>query len=145
MKPNEKGKQRIVTFKAHEDLAAFLDEMPNKSEFIRKALLSALMEPCPVCQGKGSVPRSLRIDLQRILEKSDLVPCSFCGYEFPLKAEKQRKGDNDQARLKQYYGGGEFFCDDCYPRTQECTDCGEHVVGTRMEGHKRKHKTGARD
>jgi hypothetical protein len=139
MKTQEKGKQRIVTFKADEDLAAFLDEMPNKSEFIRKALLSALMEPCPVCQGAGSVPRSLRIDLERILEKSDLVPCSFCGYEFPMKIEKQRKGDDDRVRLKQYLAGGEFFCNDCYPRTLACDDCGEHVVGTRMEGHKRKH------
>src|SRR3954453_15224812 len=109
-----KSKQRIVTFKVEEDVAAFLDSMPNKSEFIRKALLSALMEPCPVCQGKGSVPRSLRADLQRILAKSDLVTCSFCGYEFPLKAEKQRRTGEDQERLKQYFGGGEFYCNDCY-------------------------------
>ena len=43
---HEKSKQRVVTFKADEDLAVFLDAMPNKSEFIRKALLSALLEPC---------------------------------------------------------------------------------------------------
>ena len=54
--PRDKSKHRIVTFKAEEELAAFLDEMPNKSDFIRKALLSALMEPCPVCQGKGQRP-----------------------------------------------------------------------------------------
>lgn len=135
----EKTKQRIVTFKAEEDLAAFLDSMPNKSEFIRRALFSALMEPCPVCQGKGSVPRSLRADLQKIFDKRQFVPCSFCGYEFPLDAEKQRRGNDDKARLKQYFGGGDFFCDDCYPKTQPCEDCGEHVPETRMAGHMRKH------
>jgi len=135
----DRSKHRIVTFKAEEDLAAYLDSMPNKSDFIRKALLSALMEPCPVCQGKGSVPRSLRADLEKIFAKSEFVPCSFCGYEFPLKAEQQRKGDDAKTRLKQYMSGGEFYCDDCFPKTQECSDCGEHVAGTRMAGH-RKHK-----
>src|SRR6266480_540404 len=104
---HEKTKQRIVTFKVEEDLAAFLDSMPNKSDFIRKALLSALMEPCPVCDGKGSVPRSLRADLQKIFAQSEFVPCSYCGYEFPLSAEQQRKGDGDKTRLNQYRSGGE--------------------------------------
>jgi len=135
----EKAKQRIVTFKVEEELAGFLDSMPNKSDFIRKALLSALMEPCPVCDGKGSVPRSLRADLRKIFERHDFVPCSYCGYEFPIDAEKQRKGDGAKARLKQYLGGGEFYCDDCYPKTQLCDDCGEHVADKRMAGHKLKH------
>ncbi|HLX65052.1 MAG TPA: hypothetical protein VKX17_27525 [Planctomycetota bacterium] len=135
----DRAKQRIVTFKAEEDLAAFLDSMPNKSDFIRKALLAALMEPCPVCHGKGSVPRSLRADLQKIFDKHEFVPCSFCGYEFPLDTEKKRRGDDDKERLKQYLNGGEFFCDDCYPKTQECEDCGQHVAETRMVGHMRKH------
>ncbi len=136
---HEKTKQRIVTFKVEEELAAFLDNMPNKSDFIRKALLSALMEPCPVCDGKGSVPRSLRADLQKIFERFDFVPCSYCGYEFPLATEKQRKGDDDKARLQQYLNGGEFYCDDCYPKTEACGDCGEHVAGKRMAGHRMKH------
>lgn len=137
----EKSKHRIVTFKVEEGLAAHLDSMPNKSEFIRKALLAALLEPCPVCQGKGSVPRGLRTDLEKLFRKSEFVPCSYCGYEFPLAAEKQRNGAADKTRLEQYKSGGEFFCGDCFPKTQECADCGEHVAGTRMAGHKkRKHE-----
>src|SRR3569832_2692358 len=80
--------QRVVTFKVEEEVAAFLDAMPNKSDFIRKALLSALLEPCPICNGKGSVPRSLRHDLERIFRKQEFVPCSFCGFDFPLDTEK---------------------------------------------------------
>ena len=136
---HEKSKQRIVTFKLEEEFAAFLDTLPNKSEFIRKALLAALMEPCPVCNGKGSVPRSLRADLQKIFDEREFVPCSYCGYDFPLDAEKERHGAHDKARLEQYLNGGEFYCDDCYPKTKPCGDCGEHVAGKRMAGHMAKH------
>ncbi|HYG75819.1 MAG TPA: hypothetical protein VEK08_12515 [Planctomycetota bacterium] len=135
-----KSMQRVVTFKVEEEVAAFLDAMPNKSDFIRKALLNALLEPCPVCNGKGSVPRSLARDLEMIFKKKEFVPCSFCGYEFPLDSEKSRKGDADRERLRQYLGGGDFYCDECYGKTQECTDCGEHVVQTRMSSHKKQHR-----
>ena len=135
-----KSKQRIVTFKVEEDVAAFLDSMPNKSEFIRKALLSALLEPCPVCNGKGSVPRSLRRDLETIFQKQQLVPCSFCGYDFPLTTEKSLTGLHDRERLRQYLGGGDFYCDDCFSKTQTCEDCGQHVAEPRMSNHKREHK-----
>jgi hypothetical protein len=133
-------KQRVVTFKVEEDVAAFLDGMPNKSDFIRKALLSALLEPCPVCNGKGSVPRSLRHDLEMVFHNQQFVPCSFCGYEFPINTEKARKGASDKERLKQYADGGEFYCDDCFTKTLTCEDCGQHVVQTRMSTHKRGHK-----
>ncbi len=140
-----KIKQRVVTFKVEDEIAAFLDAMPNKSEFIRKALLAALMEPCPICQGKGSVPRSLRRDLEVIFEKQQSVPCAFCGYAFPLEIEKQRSGSNDKRRLKQYLSGGEFFCDDCFTKTQACEDCGVHVAEIRMVTHKRQHGSKARN
>jgi hypothetical protein len=140
-KPGDgKVKHRVVTFKVEEDVATFLDSMPNKSEFIRKALLSALLEPCPVCNGRGSVPRSLRCDLQKIFHDQKFVPCSFCGYEFPLSTEKSLKGAQDRERLRQFLGGGDFYCGDCFPKTQTCDDCGEHVVGTRMVTHKRSHR-----
>lgn len=136
----QKHKQRVVTFKVEEEFAAFLDEMPNKSEFIRKALLSALMEPCPVCNGKGSVPQSLRRDLEEVFKKQQFVPCSYCGYDFPLGAEKTRNSPKDRERLKQYLGGGEFYCDDCFPKTLTCEDCGEHVSQTRMGSHRMRHR-----
>lgn len=144
MKTQPQVKQRIVTFKVEAEVAAFLDELPNKSDFIRKALLSALLEPCPVCHGKGSVPRSLRRDLDRVFQRQQFVPCSFCGYEFPLNLERSRKGTTDRERLRQYLGGGDFYCDDCFSKTETCADCGEHVAETRMRSHKRKHRGRAR-
>ncbi len=143
MKPKrqQNGKHCVVTFKVEAEVAEFLTAMPNKSEFIRKALLSALLEPCPICNGKGSIPRSLRRDLDAIFEKQPLVPCSHCGYEFPLHAEKARKGSADRERLRQYLGGGDFYCDDCFSKTQTCDDCGQHVALSRMVNHKRQHKS----
>ncbi|MCY3021538.1 MAG: hypothetical protein NTW87_21195 [Planctomycetota bacterium] len=129
-----------MTFKVAADVAAFLDGMPNKSDFIRKALLSALLEPCPVCHGKGSVPRSLRLDLQRLFQKHQFVPCSFCGYEFPLGSERSHKSESDRERLRQYLGGGDFYCNDCFSKTETCADCGERVAHPRMHGHRRKHR-----
>jgi hypothetical protein len=137
---NPKAKQRVVTFKVEEDVARFLDGMPNKSDFIRKALLAALLEPCPVCNGKGSVPRSLRHDLEVIFRKQEFVPCSFCGFDFPLDTEKTLNGPHDKERLKQYSSGGDFYCNDCYSKTQTCDDCGEHVAEPRMIVHRRQHR-----
>lgn len=139
MKTQARIKQRVVTFKVEEEVAVFLAGLPNKSEFIRKALLSALLEPCPICHGRGSVPRSLRRDLEKILRKQQFVACSFCGYQFPLNSVRLGKGPADRERLRQYLGGGDFYCDDCFGKTKTCARCGEHVVQGRMNTHRRKH------
>ncbi|MFP4365251.1 MAG: CopG family transcriptional regulator [Spirochaetia bacterium] len=47
------GKQEIITFKADPALAETLKAIPNKSEFIRSAVLIALDNICPLCQGTG--------------------------------------------------------------------------------------------
>jgi len=140
MKTQASMKQRVVTSKVEEEVAAFLAGMPNKSEFIRKALLSALLEPCPICHGRGSVPQSLRRDLEKILSKHKFVACSYCGYQFPLKPGRLRNGASDRERLRQYLGGGDFYCGDCFGKTETCARCGEHVAQGRMMTHKRQHR-----
>jgi hypothetical protein len=47
------GKQQIVTFKAEEALIEAMEDIPNRSEFIRSAILSALQGVCPLCHGTG--------------------------------------------------------------------------------------------
>ena len=51
-KPNK----QIVAFKVEPDLAALLDAMPNKSEFIRNAVARQLSTACPLCRGTGIAP-----------------------------------------------------------------------------------------
>ncbi len=48
----------LVAFKVDDDLAAVLDAMPNKSEFIRAAIQARLAEVCPTCGGTGVKPHS---------------------------------------------------------------------------------------
>jgi hypothetical protein len=51
----KKNKQEVITFKADESLLAALRGIPNRSEFIRTAILSSLDKICPTCKGTGSV------------------------------------------------------------------------------------------
>jgi hypothetical protein len=48
-----KKKEEIITFKVDETLARRLAAVPNRSDFIRRALLMALDNVCPLCQGTG--------------------------------------------------------------------------------------------
>ena len=46
-------KQEIISFKAVPALLVELRAVPNRSEFIRLAILAALENACPLCGGTG--------------------------------------------------------------------------------------------
>ena len=48
-------KQEIITFKVDRELAELIKRIPNRSDFIRRAVLSALDNTCPLCQGSGII------------------------------------------------------------------------------------------
>ena len=48
-----KKKQDIITFKVDGDLLDAIKDIPNRSEFIRGAIISALGVLCPLCNGSG--------------------------------------------------------------------------------------------
>ncbi len=48
-----KKKQEVITFKVDEALGKAMEGIPNRSEFIRAAILSALESTCPLCRGTG--------------------------------------------------------------------------------------------
>lgn len=48
-----KKKEDVITFKVDEDLMRLLRDIPNRSEFIRKAVMNALEAACPLCGGNG--------------------------------------------------------------------------------------------
>jgi hypothetical protein len=47
------SKDEVITFKAGASLADAIRRLPNRSEFIRAAILSAMDHACPLCQGSG--------------------------------------------------------------------------------------------
>ncbi len=51
--PRAPSKSAILTFKAEPALVAALRAVPNRSRFIRDALLEALNHACPLCGGSG--------------------------------------------------------------------------------------------
>ena len=50
-----KKKQEIITFKVDEDLLKVIKYIPNRSEFIRGAIMGALGSICPLCNGSGTL------------------------------------------------------------------------------------------
>ncbi|OQX10962.1 MAG: hypothetical protein BWK76_19880 [Desulfobulbaceae bacterium A2] len=71
-------KERIFTFKADENLADLLDQVPNKSAFIRQAILAALERGCPLCQGTGVLSPEQQKHWAEFLRHHSLERCETC-------------------------------------------------------------------
>jgi len=73
-----KGKDRIITFKADETLVEALGGIPNRSEFIRSAILAALDGPCPLCHGTGVLSSKQREHWQELERTHTVETCNEC-------------------------------------------------------------------
>ncbi len=71
-------KERVFTFKTDDKLAELLDHMPNRSDFIRKALLTAMDRHCPLCHGSGILTVEQQSHLEHFLATHSLVKCMTC-------------------------------------------------------------------
>ncbi|MBD3401845.1 CopG family transcriptional regulator [candidate division GN15 bacterium] len=73
-----KQKSDVITFKADDSLVEALQQIPNRSEFIRSALLAALENTCPVCQGRGVLSPSQKRHWEEFLHDHALKECDDC-------------------------------------------------------------------
>jgi len=73
-----KKKEDIVTFKTDTALAEELNKLPNKSEFIRKALLHALGNDCPLCNGSGTLTPNQRKHWEKFTDHHRATKCGTC-------------------------------------------------------------------
>ncbi len=71
-------KQETITFKVDDVLAEALKQVPNKSEFIRTALMSALENGCPLCQGTGILTPEQRKHWRGFLDNHTVEKCDEC-------------------------------------------------------------------
>jgi len=71
-------KERVFTFKADEELADILDRIPNKSEFIRKAIELAMENRCPLCNGTGSLTPAQYRHMEHFMTVHSLERCDEC-------------------------------------------------------------------
>ena len=73
-----RNKDTVITFKADDALLAALRAIPNRSEFIRLAILSALENHCPLCRGSGVLTPNQKKHWQTFARAHPLRECDDC-------------------------------------------------------------------
>jgi hypothetical protein len=131
-------KTALVAFKIEEELAEFLNKLPNKSAFIRKAIAAQMKMACPLCQGAGVISRGLHDHFAPLLEQFKSRNCDGCGTEMPLPSDPGDLAPDDHDRLEQFFHGGPFYCDGCYEKAPTCNSCGWHIAADRAAEHQRR-------
>lgn len=71
-------KSSVITFKAEGEMLEALNKIPNKSEFIRAALLNALSETCPLCGGAGFLNAKQRQHWENFTRQHTIRHCRKC-------------------------------------------------------------------
>jgi hypothetical protein len=130
-------KTAVVAFKVEKELAELLNKLPNKSAFIRKAIAAQMGMACPLCNGKGVIPRGLHDHYAPLLARLNSRHCDGCGDELPLPRDAGDLSDEDHSRLEQFFHGGPLYCDGCYDKAPTCDDCGWHIAPDRVAEHLR--------
>ena len=75
----QRHKDEVMTFKVDPDLAEILRRMPNRSQFIRAAVLSSLNHICPLCQGLGILNPHQKKHWQEFSTQHRITECGTCG------------------------------------------------------------------
>jgi hypothetical protein len=71
-------KQDIITFKVDEPLREAMKHIPNRSEFIRAAILGALESICPLCKGTGILTTDQHKHWNEFIQHHALQECADC-------------------------------------------------------------------
>lgn len=74
----KKTKHEIITFKAEASLLEAMKGIPNRSEFIRNAILASLDSSCPLCGGTGILTPQQKNHLNDFLVEHSLQECDEC-------------------------------------------------------------------
>jgi hypothetical protein len=136
-KADKPGKTEVVAFKVEADLAEFLNKLPNKSAFIRKAIAAQMKMACPLCNGSGVVSRGLHDHFAPLLKEFSSRNCEACGTVMPLPHDPGELASDDRDRLEQFFHGGPLYCDPCYEKAATCNSCGWHIAPDRVAEHQR--------
>lgn len=67
-----------VTFKVDGQLLEILQAMPNRSEFIRNAILTSLDKTCPLCCGTGVLTPAQSKSWDTLSETHEIKKCTNC-------------------------------------------------------------------
>lgn len=86
-------KAEIITFKADGSLLAAMRAVPNRSEFIRTAVLAALESSCPLCNGTGVLTPNQRKHWKAFAEDHAIEQCGRC-HEFHVVCARSVRRDS---------------------------------------------------
>jgi len=101
------SKSVVVTFRVDRHLAEALDRLPDKSAFIRDALLQSFHATCPACGGEGRVDCEAAEWLREVLERERAQSCDCCGTAFPPQSAAPEPAAEGEP--------GEVLCAHCGP------------------------------
>ncbi|GMV96903.1 MAG: hypothetical protein AMXMBFR83_12630 [Phycisphaerae bacterium] len=90
-------KQTVVSFRVDRHLAELLDALPDKSTFIRDAIMQRFYTVCPCCDGRGVLPKLIADWLASQLPDFEAVECTCCHYQYPadlVRREIRSRGKN---------------------------------------------------
>lgn len=71
-------RQEVVTFKVDSSVIELMREMPNRSGFIRAALLTALDNTCPLCSGTGILTPKRKEHWKEFSQDHRVKKCGDC-------------------------------------------------------------------
>ena len=86
-----KLKQEIITFKVDSALAEAMRGIPNRSDFLRSAVLTALRNMCPLCKGTGILTPHQMEHWNSFAQTHSVEECKECN-EFHLVCASQMEG-----------------------------------------------------
>ena len=71
-------KQEVISFKVDDSLAEAMRGVPNRSDFIRSAILAALDGVCPVCMGTGILGPLQKQHWEAFAASHPMIECPDC-------------------------------------------------------------------
>ncbi len=72
------GKQEVISFKVDDSLIEAMRGVPNRSDFIRSAILAALDGVCPVCMGTGILGPRQKQHWEAFATSHPMMDCPDC-------------------------------------------------------------------
>ena len=95
----DKTKNEIITFKADASLLEAMKGIPNRSEFIRNAILSSLDGVCPLCKGTGILTPHQKIHMDSFLTDHLLEECHECNELHLICPNRQHEAIGERGHI----------------------------------------------
>ncbi len=89
-----KQKETVITFKADAALLEALRTIPNRSEFIRNAILGALENYCPLCRGTGVLTPNQKAHWEEFSRTHPIRECAECHEVHLVCEDAEHKHDH---------------------------------------------------